>query len=74
MFMSEDGQTKMQPLDLLELEVDSIEGFGGLVDFDFDGLFINFDFPQVLNVGDTVARHSCSEVVLINGVEYLFAR
>jgi aminopeptidase N len=48
-----DGLTKMQPLDLLELQVDSIEGFGGLVDFDFDGLFINFDFPQTMNIGDT---------------------
>lgn len=50
-----DGLTKMQPLDLLELEVDSIEGFGGLVDFDFDGLFINFDFPTALNIGDTAS-------------------
>ncbi|RMG77667.1 MAG: T9SS C-terminal target domain-containing protein [Bacteroidetes bacterium] len=48
-----DGLDHLPPLDLLELTVDSVEGFGSLLDFDFDGLFLSIPFPQTLNVGDT---------------------
>ncbi len=49
----EDGIEAL-PLDLLDLNVDSVKWLDTHLNFDYDGLLLNIEMPTPLNIGDTI--------------------
>jgi len=52
-FTPEMNNVQMLPLDLLNMQVDSVTGFGSALTFSYDSLYLAINLPVVMNIGDT---------------------